>query len=150
EDALQTPLHLKPAPALNSQIAPHFVEHVRRVIGDRYGFDPLLQGGLRIYTTLDSTLQAAAQRAVRGGIDEIRLRLKKKAAGRPQRAGEIEGALLAMEPGTGMVRALVGGYDFAASQYNRALQAKRQPGSSFKPIIYSAALEAGLSELSIV
>jgi membrane carboxypeptidase/penicillin-binding protein len=49
-----------------------------------------------------------------------------------------------------MVRALVGGYDFATSQYNRALQAKRQPGSSFKPIIYSAALESGLSELSVV
>ncbi|HTM09535.1 MAG TPA: PBP1A family penicillin-binding protein [Verrucomicrobiae bacterium] len=151
EDALQTPLHLNPAPALNSQIAPHFVEHVRRVIGDRYGFNPLLQGGLRIYTTLDSSLQAAAQRAVHEGIDEIRLRLRKKArATRPERDGDVEGALLAMEPGTGMVRALVGGYDFANSQYNRALQAKRQPGSSFKPIIYSAALESGLSELSVV
>jgi penicillin-binding protein 1A len=151
EEALQTPLHLNPAPALNSQIAPHFVEHIRRVIGDRYGFDPLLQGGLRIYTTLDSSVQAAAQRAVRQGIDDVRLRLKKKArAGGSERDGEIEGALLAMEPSTGMVRALIGGYDFARSQYNRALQAKRQPGSSFKPIIYSAALESGLSELSIV
>ena len=151
EEALQTPLHLNPAPALNSQIAPHFVEHIRRVIGDRYGFNPLLQGGLRIYTTLDSSLQAGAQRAVRQGIDEVRLRLKKKArANGSEREGEIEGALLAMDPSTGMVRALVGGYDFASSQYNRAIQAKRQPGSSFKPIIYSAALESGLSELSVV
>jgi penicillin-binding protein 1A len=55
-----------------------------------------------------------------------------------------------MDPRTGMVRALVGGYDFYQSQFNRALQAKRQPGSAFKPIIYSAALEAGYSELSIV
>jgi len=151
EESLQTPLRLNPAPALNSQIAPHFVEHVRRVIGDQYGFDPLLQGGLKIYTTLDSGLQAAAQRAVRQGVEEIRLRLKKKArAGRPEREGEVEGALLALEPATGMVRALVGGYDFSTSQYNRALQAKRQPGSSFKPIIYSAALESGFSELSVV
>ncbi|HEX2386901.1 MAG TPA: PBP1A family penicillin-binding protein, partial [Candidatus Binatia bacterium] len=149
EEALQTTLRLNPAPALNSQIAPHFVEHVRRVIGDRYGFDPLLQGGLRIYTTLDSSLQAAAQRAVRQGVEEIRLRLKKKTR-TPARQGDVEGALLALDPATGMVRALVGGYDFATSQYNRALQAKRQPGSSFKPIVYSAALEAGLTELSVV
>ena len=148
-EALQTTLRLNPAPALNSQIAPHFVEHVRRVIGDRYGFDPLLQGGLRIYTTLDSSLQAAAQRAVRQGLDDIRFRLKKKTR-TPGREGEVESALLAVDPATGMVRALVGGYDFATSQYNRALQAKRQPGSSFKPIIYSAALESGLTELSVV
>ena len=151
DEALQTPIRLNPAPALNSQIAPHFVEHVRRVLGDEYGFRPLLQGGLRIYTTLDSDLQEAAQKAVRQGLDEVRLRVKKKMGTKtPAREGEVEGALLAMEPETGMVRALVGGYDFTASQYNRALQAKRQPGSSFKPIIYSAALEAGLTELSVV
>ena len=152
DEALQTPIRLNPAPALNSQIAPHFVEHVRRVLGDEYGFRPLLQGGLRIYTTLDADLQEAAQKAVRQGLDEVRLRVKKKSAAKktPAREGEVEGALLAMEPETGMVRALVGGYDFTASQNNRALQAKRQPGSSFKPIIYSAALEAGLTELSVV
>jgi penicillin-binding protein 1A len=151
QDALQTPIRLNPAPALNSQIAPHFVEHVRRVLGDEYGFRPLLQGGLRIYTTLDSDLQEAAQKAVRQGLDDVRLRVKKKAGAKtPAREGEVEGALLAMEPETGMVRALVGGYDFMTSQYNRALQAKRQPGSSFKPIIYSAALETGFSELSVV
>jgi penicillin-binding protein 1A len=64
----------------------------------------------------------------------MRLRLKKKSAKTPARQGDVEGALLALDPATGMVRALVGGYDFATSQYNRALQAKRQPGSSFKPI----------------
>src|ERR1043165_5100156 len=153
DEALQTPIRLNPAPALNSQIAPHFVEHVRRVLGDEYGFRPLLQGGLRIYTTRDADLQEAAQKAVRQGLDEVRLRVKKKSAAKktPAREGEVEGALLAMEPETGMVRALVGGgYGSTASQYNRALQAKRQPGSSFKPIIYSAALEAGLTELSVV
>src|SRR5262249_54125843 len=151
DEALQTPIRLNPAPALNSQIAPHFVKHVRRVLGDEYGFRPLLQGGLRIHTTLDSDLREAAKKAVRQGLDEVGLRVKKKAGAKPPaREGEVEGALLAMEPETGMVRALVGGYDFPASQYNRALQAKRQPGSSFKPIIYSAALEAGLTELSVV
>jgi penicillin-binding protein 1A len=151
QEALQTPVRLSPSPALNSQIAPYFVEYVRRVIGDRYGFDPLLQGGLQIYTTLDGDVQLAAQKALREGLNEIRLRVRKKSRTPPREAqGEVEGALLAMDPRTGMVRALVGGYDFSQSQFNRALQAKRQPGSAFKPIIYSAALEAGYSELSIV
>lgn len=62
----------------------------------------------------------------------------------------VQGALLAMEVGSGHVLAMVGGYDFAASQFNRATQAQRQPGSSFKPIIYAAGLEAGLTPTSIV
>jgi penicillin-binding protein 1A len=150
QEALRLPIRLTPAPVLNSQIAPHFVEYVRQTIGERYGFDPLLQGGLHIHTTLDASLQLAAQRAVRSGLDEIRLRLKKKGAAADAGRGEAEGALLALDPHTGAVRALVGGYDFALSEYNRALQAKRQPGSAFKPIIYSAALETGLSELSVI
>ncbi|HEV8342499.1 MAG TPA: penicillin-binding protein 1A [Candidatus Binatia bacterium] len=148
DEALITPIRLTPAPLLNSQIAPHFLEHVRQVIGERYGFNPLLQGGLRIYTSLDLSLQMAAQQAAREGLDEIRLRLKRKTNAASQ--GEVEGALLALDPHTGMVRALVGGYDFSVSQYNRALQAKRQSGSAFKPIIYSAALEGGLSQLTII
>ena len=150
QEALQTPIHLTPAPALNSQIAPYFVEYVRRTTGDRYGFDPLLQGGLQIYTTLDAAIQSAAQKAVREGLNEIRLRVKRKSGVAQEGRGDVEGALIAMDPGTGTVRALVGGYDFYLSQFNRALQAKRQPGSAFKPIIYSAALEQGYSELSVV
>jgi penicillin-binding protein 1A len=151
QEALQTPVRLAPAPALNSQIAPYFVEYVRRVIGDRYGFDPLLQGGLQIYTALDGAVQLAAQKAVREGIDEVRLRIHKKSKKAPREGqGDVEAALIAMDPRTGMVRALVGGYDFYVSQFNRALQAKRQPGSAFKPVIYSAALEHGYSELSVV
>lgn len=151
QEALQTTLRLTPAPALNSQIAPYFVEYVRRVIGDRYGFDPLLQGGFQIHTTIDAALQMAAQKALRDGVDEIRLRVRKKTRTAPREGqGDVEAALIALDPATGMVRALVGGYDFYTSQYNRALQAKRQPGSAFKPIIYSAALESGYSELSVV
>ncbi len=149
-ESLQTPIRLTPAPMLNSQIAPYFVEHVRQVIGDRYGFGPLLQGGLRIYTSLDASMQMAAQKAVREGLDEIRLRVKRKAGSMKPGRGEVEGALVAMDPHTGLVRALVGGYDFSVSQYNRALQARRQPGSAFKPIIYSAALESGFSQVSVV
>src|SRR5258706_5673563 len=131
QEALETPVRLNPAPALNSSIAPYFVEHVRRVIGDRYGFDPLLQGGLQIHTTLDAGVQMAAQKAVREGLDEIRLRVKRKArAPAAEGRGEGEGALLAIEPATGMVRGRGRGYDFYASQFNRALHAQRQPRSA--------------------
>lgn len=150
QEALQFAIRLTPAPMLNSQIAPHFVEYVRQTIGERYGFDPLLQGGLQIYTSLDASLQLAAQKAVRDGLNEVRLRIKKKAGSGDPTKGEVEGALLALDARTGAVRALVGGYDFSLSEYNRALQARRQPGSAFKPIIYSAALESGLSELSVI
>ncbi|MBI2538495.1 MAG: penicillin-binding protein, partial [Deltaproteobacteria bacterium] len=150
QEALHVAIRLTPAPMLNSQVAPHFVEYIRQTIGERYGFDPLLQGGLQIYTSLDASLQLAAQKAVRDGLNEVRLRLKKKTGSADPAKGEVEGALLALDPRTGAVRALVGGYDFSLSEYNRAVQAKRQPGSAFKPIIYSAALEGGLSELSVI
>jgi len=150
QEALHVPIRLTPAPMLNSQIAPHFVEYIRQTIGECYGFDPLLQGGLQIHTSLDASLQLAAQKAVRDGLDEVRLRLRKKTGSADPAKGEVEGALLALDPRTGAVRALVGGYDFSLSEYNRAVQAKRQPGSAFKPIIYSAALESGLSELSVI
>jgi penicillin-binding protein 1A len=151
QEALESPVRLTPSPALNSQIAPYFVEHIRRSIGDQFGFDPLLQGGLQIHTSLDASLQMAAQKAVREGLNELRLRLKKKHEGADEdEKEEVQAALIALDPHTGLVRALVGGYDFSFSQFNRALQAKRQPGSAFKPIIYSVALENGFSELSIV
>jgi penicillin-binding protein 1A len=149
-EALETPVRLAPSPSLNSQIAPYFAEHIRRLVGERYGFDPLFQGELEIFTSLDIGLQAAAQRAVREGLDELRLRYKSRTGGSGADEPEVQGALLAMEPATGMVRALVGGYDFSVSQYNRALQARRQPGSAFKPIVYVAALERGFGQLSVV
>jgi len=67
-----------------------------------------------------------------------------------EREPEVEGALFSMDPQTGEVRALVGGYDFAKSQFNRATQARRQPGSAFKPIVYSTALDNGFTPSSVV
>lgn len=108
EETVQTPVRLNPSLDLNSLTAPYFVEHVRRTIGDRYGFDPLLQGGLRIYTSLDTRLQSLAQRVVRDGLDELRVRLKSKDPAGTDGAAEVQAALLAMDPHSGLVRALVG------------------------------------------
>ena len=84
--------------------------------------------GMAVYTTLDATLQRAAERAVASGLDRLR-------------SPEVEGALVAIDPRTGEVLAMVGGRDYGASQFDRATAARRQPGSAFKPVVALAALE---------
>jgi len=117
----------------------YFVEHVKAYVQKKYGSDALLTGGLRIYTTLDQNLQNAANMAIKRGVAKWAIRQPKSADNLPQ------AALIAMEVNTGFVRAMVGGTDFDKSQFNRATQARRQPGSAFKPFIYAAALEQGLT-----
>jgi penicillin-binding protein 1A len=215
-------------------IAPHFLEEVRKYLEKEYGSQRIYQGGLRVYTTLDPAMQAAAVRALRDGlrtldrrargfvppeasllvngllpeplhldewdwpfaagdvvrgvviasdratavvqIGEYRARLfpadvawtrraslsdvlprgavapfrivslseadgRKEAAVRLEQEPKVEGALLALDVRSGAVRAMVGGYDFEKSKFNRATQAMRQVGSAFKPVVYAAALE---------
>jgi penicillin-binding protein 1A len=100
----------------------------------------VFKGGLNVYTTLNPTMQLTAEQALRDGLKALESRSTKT------RAGEHpEGAIVTIEPQTGYVRAMVGGYDFFRSEFNRAVQARRQPGSAFKPFVYVAALEAGLT-----
>ena len=114
--------------------APFFVAEVlyqlRGLLSDE---DVLRKGGLQIHTTLDLALQERAEEIL-------------KEDGKTLRLGEDKGesALVAMEPTTGAVRVLVGGRSYVKSPYNRAMLARRQPGSAFKPIVYLAALETGL------
>jgi 1A family penicillin-binding protein len=126
----------------------YFEEELRRQLVAQFGGDRVLRGGLRVYSTYDPDLQAAAEAAVTTRIAEI-------TKGR-SRAKELQGALVSLDPATGDVLALVGGRSFEASSFNRATQARRQAGSAFKPIVYAAALERGyapgtvLSELDAV
>jgi penicillin-binding protein 1B len=121
----------------SGQIAPYFVDYARQDVEARLGGD--VEGGSgRVVTTLDRTLQRFAEGAVARGLDRLesaypRLR-------RTQRPERLEVAVVVVEPATGAVRALVGGRDYQASQFNRALLARRQPGSAFKPFVYAAAL----------
>ena len=94
------------------------------------------RGEVRIATTLDPALQRAAEAAVRDGLTRI------ERGPHAPRAGTLQAALVAIEPGTGKIRALVGGRRYGDSQYNRAVRAVRQPGSLFKPFVYLAAFEA--------
>jgi penicillin-binding protein 1A len=218
--------------------APWYVEHVRRLLEDRYGGNAPYQLGLRIYAAVDLEMQRAAEEALRTGLSDLDRRqgfrgpirhldprkadafLSHLASAQPKPAEgpnrgmvmevrpggltvktaydhgvlpadglvwgkthvaptsfhpgdvisvsvaahvpdggarfaldqepQVEGALVAFDPYTGQVKAMVGGYDFNRSQFNRAVQARRQPGSSFKPLIYSAAMEHGFTPASIV
>lgn len=233
DKARAEPLHLRLRKDPPS-IAPHFLEEVRKYLEREYGSQRIYQGGLRVYTTLDARMQAAAVKSLRGGLRALdrrargfvpptssvlkdgafpdpvhldewdwpmaagdvvrgvvlasdrsmalvqigpyRARIgpaeiawtrrtnvaeilpagtvapfelvalsedgeKKEARALLQQEPRVEGALLALEVRTGAVKAMVGGYDFEKSQFNRATQAFRQVGSAFKPIVYSAAIE---------
>lgn len=125
----------------------YFKEHVRRELVARFGEDRVYEGGLRVFTTIDVDMQRAADAEVRRVLDE----LEKRRAGRGAVQGDrLQAALVALDPATGEVRAMVGGRDFAASSYNRAVQARRQPGSAFKPFVYAAALESGYTPASLI
>jgi penicillin-binding protein 1A len=118
----------------------YFLDFVQQTLEAKYGADMVFKGGLSVYTTLNPTMQLAAEQSLRDGLKTLEGRSAKA------RPGEHpEGAIVTIEPQTGYVRALVGGYDFFRSEFNRAVQAKRQPGSAFKPFVYVAALEAGFT-----
>ncbi|MEW5746503.1 MAG: penicillin-binding protein 1A [Nitrospirota bacterium] len=114
--------------------APYFVELLRQQLEGRYS-DKIYTSGMRVYSTIDLALQHTAEEAVRSGIAQISKRIKPGA----------QAALVAIDPRTGHIKAMVGGTDYWETQFNRATQALRQPGSAFKPFVYVAALEKGMS-----
>src|SRR5437868_4766751 len=123
----------------------YFLEYVQQTLEAKYGADMVFKGGLNVYTTLSPTMQLAAEQSLKDGLKALEGR------SRTARPGEHpEGAIVTIEPQTGYVRAMVGGYDFFRSEFNRAVQARRQPGSAFKPFVYVAALESGFTPASRV
>ncbi len=130
---------------INNVKAPYFVEHIRRAIERTYGADYLYKEGLRIETSLDMHMQEAAQQAVARGVAAYEKRLEVS-----DNTTRVQSALLCMDPFSGQIKAMVGGRDYKESQFNRAVQARRQPGSAFKPIIYAAALDKGYTPASVI
>jgi penicillin-binding protein 1B len=128
-----------PAGAVTAQPAPYFIDYARVDLEQRFG-DVGENAGVSIYTTLDLSLQRFAEAAVVRGLDRLETRLPRLRRDEPGR--RLQAALVALDPATGQIRALVGGRDYQASQFNRAALARRQPGSAFKPFVYLAALRA--------
>ncbi|HET7043045.1 MAG TPA: PBP1A family penicillin-binding protein, partial [Gemmatimonadales bacterium] len=151
-----------------SEVAPYFTEYVRQLMAARFGPE-IYTGGLRIYTTLDLEVQQAAERALEAQLQLIESgtqygpyphktyaqylqeRADNEDAEPPASSPYLQGLVVSLDPKTGYIRAMVGGRDFEDSKFNRAVQARRQPGSTFKPFVYSAALRAGhpLSEIIV-
>ena len=140
--------------------APYFVEWVRSILDDRFG-GMLYTSGLRIYTTLDLQMQAAAQEAMEAGWRRIEERpgfrhptyeevAREDAGADLAEIPYVQGMFIASDPATGEVRAMLGGRDHAHSKFNRATSAKRQAGSSFKPFVYVAALASGIPPSEII
>jgi 1A family penicillin-binding protein len=149
--ALAEPLRTAPDLGM-SAASPYFVDVVRTQ-AERAGIQ-VSGGGYRIHTTLDPGLQRAAAAALTEGIVELEARegyahqtFAKKARGSTD---YLQGAVVAIDPATGDVRALVGGRHYGESQFNRAVNAVRQPGSSFKPVVYARALMDSMAPNSIV
>ncbi|MEX2221897.1 MAG: PBP1A family penicillin-binding protein [Candidatus Rokuibacteriota bacterium] len=135
--ARKEPVRVRTAPS-NGLVAPYFVDHVRTELERNGELDLGDLHGVRVYTTLDPVLQRLAEAAVVKGMDRLetaRPRLRRK--GPEER---LQAAMIVLDPATGQVRALVGGRDYRTSQFNRAVLARRQPGSAFKPFVYLAAL----------
>jgi penicillin-binding protein 1A len=136
----------------------YFKNQVVRLLIERFGWEMVSRAGLRVYATLDSRMQEAADTVLAKSLDAT----EKTAAFKHPRRGDprtlhpgqspdyLQGALVALDPQTGEVRAMTGGRDFDESQFNRTMQAKRQPGSAFKPIVYAAAIEAGYSPATLI
>ncbi len=126
-------------------VAPHFVEFVRRELEKTYGADVVYNEGLRVETTLDLARQRAADAAVVLGMASYETRQSVAEA-----EGRVQAALVSIDPYSGSIHAMVGGRDYRESQFNRAVQARRQPGSAFKPIIFAAALDKGYTAASLI
>lgn len=132
--------HKGPAPA------PYFVEYIRQKVEERFGSSILYSGGLNIYTSINTTLQGHAEQALITGLDKLELKLER----RHKRLQPLQAAIIVLDPATSHILAMVGGRDFSKSQFNRAWQALRQPGSAFKPIVYAAAVERGFSATDLL
>jgi penicillin-binding protein 1A len=156
----QEPLPTEPNNGDAGDLAPYFVEWVRRELDDRYGAD-LYRKGYRVYTTLDIDMQRLASAAMQKGWARIEGQgnfrhpkyadvMAKGGHSQEGRTPYLQGMFIATEAATGEVRAMIGGRDFKDSKFNRATQALRQPGSVFKPFVYTAAIASGIPASHVI
>jgi penicillin-binding protein 1A len=149
----------------SGDVAPYFVEWVRQELEEHFG-KGLYDEGYKVYTSLDVDMQGAAERALENQLAAVEAGrhgaykhltyeayLARSAEGGERGAANspyLQGAFVAVDPRSGAVRAMVGGRDFGDSKFNRAVQALRQPGSTFKPIVYAAAVHEGFGPATVV
>jgi penicillin-binding protein 1A len=142
----------------HERVGAYFKQAVTRELVERFGWETIARDGLRVFSTYDPSAQMAAEQALIDGLAAIE---KRSGFRDPSRGGGrqdadelgpdyLQGAVVALDPSSGAVRALVGGRDFADSQFDRVNQAERQSGSAFKPFVYAAAFERGYSPATLI
>jgi penicillin-binding protein 1A len=159
-----TPINAQRTPVV-PPVGAYFVEYLRQILEPKYGENSLYQGGYSIYTTLDLKMQRAAEEVMNKSLSQFDSQaakdraaqlaeLKKQKKPLPPVTStttvKVQGALVAVDPRTGGIRALVGGREFKESQFNRVNQAQRQPGSAFKPFVWLAGMDDGMTGATIV
>ncbi len=156
-----SPVSIRPGKAGRSEFAAYFLEEIRQYLEEKYGADRVYRDGLKVYTGLDPAMQHAAEDSMESHLKRIETaRGYKQTKARYEAAlakGEelgppnyLQGAVVAVDVKSGLVRTMVGGRSYKHSKFNRAVQAKRQPGSCFKPFIYCAAIENGYTPADIL
>jgi len=146
----------------HDEFAAYFLEYVRKYLERKYGADRLYNDGLKVYTTLDPYLQRVAEDSMEVHLAAIEANhaypqtkatyeeLLEESEDDPPPPDYLQGAVVALEVQTGYIRAMVGGRSFKHSKFNRAVQARRQPGSLFKPFVFLAAIDNGYTPADIV
>ncbi len=139
------------------QLGAYFIEEVRKHLESAYGDTLLYEGELRVYTHIDLKLQASMERALETRLHEIESaytlpfeRDRSDSLGPGETPRYLQGAALALDPRSGAILGMVGGRSFQDSRFNRAVQARRQPGSCFKPFVYTAAIQAHKTPADII
>ncbi|MFZ2197636.1 MAG: PBP1A family penicillin-binding protein [Thermodesulfovibrionales bacterium] len=135
--ALKEPLPA--SPRYRKYEAPYFVEILRQHLEQKYG-NSIYTSGYKVYSTIDLNMQHIAEKALSEGVKNIEKRRKPG----------VQAALIAIDIRTGQIKAMVGGFDFWQTQFNRATQALRQPGSAFKPFVYATAIEGGMTSKNVI
>jgi penicillin-binding protein 1A len=148
EAALTQRLRLNDALRREEAFGQYFKEEVRKELVERFGWDRVHHEGLRVETTIDLDMQKVAEAEVARALAEIEKRQGRRAS--RDGAEPLQAALVSLDPRTGEVRAMVGGRNFVDSRFNRVTQAKRQPGSAFKPFVFAAALERGFTPATVI
>ena len=160
ERARREPVKLKDGLSIHENFGLYYKEHVRQLLVEQFGWERVYQGGLKVYTALDPEMQRAAEQHVEEWLARLESRpgfrhdprkaVLKEWSPEKGKPDYLQAALFAADPRNGEVLALVGGRNFRESKFNRAVQAKRQAGSAFKPFVYAAALERGASPGTII
>ena len=133
---------------IDASDAPYLVDYIREELRKDFSDDEITSASLRVYTSLDPALQKIAVEAVRNGLNNVneQIEARKKKGKEPDNLPGPQAAMIALDPHTGEIKAMVGGSDYATTQLNRIIQASRQPGSIFKPVVYTAALETAFDD----